>query len=1086
VTISDTTAGATIYYTTNGTTPTTSSTKYTGAITVSATETVKAIAVATNYSNSAMATATYTIGAATTLPAPTFSPAAGTYSTTQTVTISDATAGTTIYYTTNGTTPTTSSTKYTGAITVSSTETITAIAVETGYTNSPAATATFTISAATTLPAPTFSPAAGTYSTTQTVTISDATAGTTIYYTTNGTTPTTSSTKYTGAITVSATETITAIAVETGYTNSPAATATFTISAATTLPAPTFSPAAGTYATAQTVTISDATAGTTIYYTTNGTTPTTSSTKYTGTITVSATETIKAIAVETGYTNSAVATAAYTISSALAAPTFSPAAGTYTSAQSVTISDATAGTTIYYTTDGTTPTASSTRYTGAIWQSSTQTLKAVAVETGYANSPVTTATYTIAPVLPAPTFSPQGGGASWALFTTPPSVTISDATAGTTIYYTINGTTPTTSSTKYTGPITVNVTETIAAIAVGTNYTNSPVSTMLYSIAAVLPTPTFSLAAGTYSTSQTVTISDATAGATIYYTTNGATPTTSSTKYTGAITVSATETIKAIAVATNYSNSAVATAAYTISAVLPSPTFSPAAGTYSTSQTVTISDATAGTTIYYTTNGTTPTTSSTKYTGAITVSATETVKAIAIATGYTNSAVATAAYTISVGLPAPTFSPAAATYTSAQSVTISDATTGAAIYYTTDGSTPTASSTRYTGAIWQSATQTLKAIAVQTGYANSSVTTATYTIAPVLPAPTFSPQGGGPSWALFTTPPSVTISDATAGTTIYYTTNGSTPTTSSTKYTGPITVNVTETIAAIAVGTNYTNSPVSTMLYSIAAVLPTPTFSPAAGTYSTSQKVTISDATAGTTIYYTTNGTTPTTSSTKYTGAITVSATETIKAIAVATNYSNSAVATAAYTISGSAVTSAVSDFTISASSTAAATAPGGSAAFAITITPLSPATTLSTPVNLLVSGLPAGATYSLSPATVAEGAGVTAVALSVQVPQTVSDKRSPDGIGGNLNSRMAPLALGLLLLPFAGRLRNAAKQLRGSSSTPLLIAAAILVTTGLGGCGATNNVMGPTQQAKTYIVTVIGTSSTTSTSTTVTLTVES
>jgi len=159
-------------------------------------------------------------------------------------------------------------------------------------------------------------------------------------------------------------------------------------------------------------------------------------------------------------------------------------------------------------------------------------------------------------------------------------------------------------------------------------------------------TPVFSPGAGTYTSAQSVTITDATTGSTIYYTTNGTMPTTASTKYTGAITVSATETIEAIAVATGYTNSAVASANYAIVLQAATPVFTPAAGTYSSARSVTVTDATAGSTIYYTTNGTAPTTASTKYTGAIAVSATETIEAIAVAAGYTNSAVATATYTI--------------------------------------------------------------------------------------------------------------------------------------------------------------------------------------------------------------------------------------------------------------------------------------------------------------------------------------------------------------------------------------------------------------------------------------------------------
>ena len=85
---------------------------------------------------------------------------------------------------------------------------------------------------------------------------------------------------------------------------------------------------------------------------------------------------------------------------------------------------------------------------------------------------------------------------------------------------------------------------------------------------------------------------------------------------------------------------------WTVNAVAAKPTFKPAAGTYSAAQTVTISDTTAGSVIYYTKNGAQPTTSSTKYTGAIKVSADETITAIAVAKGYGNSPAAAAKYII--------------------------------------------------------------------------------------------------------------------------------------------------------------------------------------------------------------------------------------------------------------------------------------------------------------------------------------------------------------------------------------------------------------------------------------------------------
>ena len=162
----------------------------------------------------------------------------------------------------------------------------------------------------------------------------------------------------------------------------------------------------------------------------------------------------------------------------------------------------------------------------------------------------------------------------------------------------------------------------------------------------ICATPTFSVSAGTYNATQTVSISCATpSGCTIRYTTDGSTPTSSSgTVYSSAITVSVSQTINAIAYKDGCVDSEVASAAYTLKCA--TPTFDPAAGTKSGAQSVTISCASEGATIYYTTDNTTPSTGSTEYSGAIPVSESETIKAIAVIDGWTNSDVASAAYTI--------------------------------------------------------------------------------------------------------------------------------------------------------------------------------------------------------------------------------------------------------------------------------------------------------------------------------------------------------------------------------------------------------------------------------------------------------
>ena len=172
--------------------------------------------------------------------------------------------------------------------------------------------------------------------------------------------------------------------------------------------APTFSPAAGAVAANTNVTISTTTEGATIYYTTDGSNPTTNSSVYSAPITVDAAKTIKAFAVKAGYPDSDIATAAYTIAEPCATPTFSPVAGEVEKGTTVTISTETDGATIYYTTDGSTPTTGSTAYTSAITINSAKTIKAIAVKDGMANSAVAEAAYTVRDYATLP-FSYEGG-----------------------------------------------------------------------------------------------------------------------------------------------------------------------------------------------------------------------------------------------------------------------------------------------------------------------------------------------------------------------------------------------------------------------------------------------------------------------------------------------------------------------------------------------------------------------------------------------------------------------------------------------------------------------------------------------------
>ena len=174
------------------------------------------------------------------------------------------------------------------------------------------------------------------------------------------------------------------------------------------------------------------------------------------------------------------------------------------------------------------------------------------------------------------------------------------------------------------------------------------------------------------------------------------------------------------------------------------PAFSPAAGTYDLAQVVTITSPANGSTILYTTDGTTPThvdgspTATTlTYNSPINVSADVTINAIAYHPGKSDSSMTSASYVIRVDVsPTPQFSPVAGLFSRSQGITIYS-TLGGTILYTTDGSTPThtngnptGSTVVYSSVINVANNTTIKAVLYKSGLADSTIATADYKICP--------------------------------------------------------------------------------------------------------------------------------------------------------------------------------------------------------------------------------------------------------------------------------------------------------------------------------------------------------------------
>jgi len=613
------------------------------------------------------------------------------------------------------------------------------------------------------------------------------------------------------------------------------------------------------------------------------------------------------------------------------APTFTPVAGTYTTAQNVTLTCETSGATIKYTTDGSTPTVASATYTGAINIAATTTLKAIATKSGMNDSAIATAAYVIniptgGKAVPgnieaesydtmlgiATEVCSEGGqDVGWIETGDFMNFNVSVATAGTyTVQYRVS-TPNTTGVIQLKNGATVLATNTLANTGGWQTWTTVTASAELNAgnqvltvyastggfnvnwINFILDAPVTAVdipVTGPYAQYLEVGISPADLnGVSTLKSQN--TNVNKTVKYDvgTSVTMSVNYMVeqKQVSFRTTDQNgnqiqgnpltftvhpNSVVNVDITGSITVATPTFMPNAGAYPSPQNVTMVCGTSGATIKYTTDGSTPTSASPTYTGAISVAATATIKAIAIMSGMNDSAVATAVYTIGSAT-----TNLALNKTATSSSNLGGSTAGAAF----DGNTATRWESEFSDPQW---------IYVDLGE-NKTV------------------GGVKLNWETASAKGyKIQIStDATNWSDVYTQTNGAGNIEDITF--APVTAKYVRMYGTVR-NTAYGYSLWEFEVYGQSAPpLPkvvVPTFTPTPGTYTSAQSVTINCETAGATIRYTTDGSTPTSASAAYTGPINISLTSVVKAIATKSDMTNSDVASAAYTIAALNVLSPV------------------------------------------------------------------------------------------------------------------------------------------------------------------------------------
>lgn len=280
---------------------------------------------------------------------------------------------------------------------------------------------------------------------------------------------------------------------------------------------------------------------------------------------------------------------------------------------------------MYYTMDGSTPNVDSTKYSGEIELSKTTTLKTVSFDNGK-YSEVVELTYIKDTNIPSDVKADKVAGK----YTKPIKVTLSNED-NLAIYYTIDGSTPSKTSSKYTTPISIGETTVLKAVTYQGDSAGN-VMTFKYQYPTVPSEVTASIPETKFTSSKTVElISDIDAN--IYYTTDGSVPTMASNHYTQPLRVSENTTFTVGATYKNSNDIGVVTNhTYIINPITEAkaPVITPGSGTYGQRQLVSMSSDTQDSKIYYTVDGSIPSRDSMEFKEPFYVKQDTVVKAITV------------------------------------------------------------------------------------------------------------------------------------------------------------------------------------------------------------------------------------------------------------------------------------------------------------------------------------------------------------------------------------------------------------------------------------------------------------------------